>query len=447
MIAFSVRRDLRGGVRVERSDAEDTVCGCAMTWDDYVCLGVLVLWLLAALQGAGAFLRGLRFHRRVHEALVRAGDQQDERGRFRFQPKAAVIMPCCGVDEKLEQTVLALGRQRYERYEVIFALESAQDPAYTAIGGWTENQTSPPSRRVVAGLAERRSQKIHNLTAAIAEVPEDCEVLVFADSDAVPGEDWLGHLIAPLQDESVGATTGYRWYTAAGGLAAGIRSVWNAATVTTLDDERLNFCWGGATAISRRTFERIGVPRLWENSVSDDLSLTVALRRAGLRIRFVPQAMVSSSDATTLRAFWAFARRQLVITRVYMPGIWVAGFTLCLNLIIGAAAAAALFFASALGWLGSARVMVAALAGWITILALVAGRSVLPQLAVRKVLSSRGWSWRDFWWDIGGISFAGPLHLMLMLSSLTSRRFVWRNTMYELVSPDETRILGRVTPV
>jgi ceramide glucosyltransferase len=421
-------------------------CGGGMALQDYICLGVLVLWLLGALQGAGAFLRGLRFYRYVHEAIAQAGSLRDQTGRFRFQPKAAVILPCCGVDEKLEHTVLALRGQHYEDYEVVFTFESAQDPAYEAVGGWIEGWSSPRCRRVIAGLADRRSQKVHNLLAAIAEVSQDREVLVFLDSDAIPREDWLGYMVAPLRSESVGAATGYRWYTATGGFAAGVRSVWNAATVTSLDDEKLNFCWGGATAIFRRTFESIGVRRRWETAVTDDLTLSIAVRQAGLAIRFVPQALIPSSDTTTLGGFWAFARRQLIITRVYIPEIWMAGFTLCLNLVIGGTAAATLFFAGVFGWLENERVMFAALAGWIGILMLAGGKAVLPQLAVRKVLPSPDWTWRDFWWDVGGVSFAGPLHLGLLLASAISRRFVWRNTMYELRSPDETRVLGRVAP-
>jgi ceramide glucosyltransferase len=417
-----------------------------MAMDNYICLGVFVLWLLAALQGLGAFLGGVRFYRYVRDAIEQARDQRDEAGRFKFQPKVSVILPCCGVDEKLEQTVSALARQHYADYEIIFTFESAQDPAYEFVGGLIAGWTGPPCVRVIAGLTHHRAQKVHNLLAAIDHVSQDREVIVFLDSDAIPREDWLGYMVSPLQDESVGAATGYRWYTATGGIAEGIRGVWNAATVTSLDDQKVNFCWGGATAIRRRTFESIGVRRLWETSVSDDLSMTIAVRQAGLRVHFVPQALVPSSDGTTLRGFWAFARRQLIITRVYTPEIWLTGFTLCSTMVIGGTAVAVLFFACVFGWMGSQRVMFAALAGWMTILALAAGRVVVQQLAVRKVLPSPHWTWRDFWWDLAGVGFSGPLHMSLLQASLISRRFVWRNTVYELISPQETRVMRQKPP-
>lgn len=440
-----------------------------MTVEVGLCLSVLVLWLLAAAHGAWALWRGIQFHRYVSGAAADGPRLRDADGRFRYQPKAAVILPCRGVDDKLEATVRALGRQNYADYEVIFAFESADDPACEAVGRWTGSESAPrtltptlslegrggnrdrllwsraPHRRVIAGLTQGRSQKVHNLLAAIEQVSEDREVLAFLDSDAVPDSDWLGHMVAPLQDGSVAAATGYRWYTATGGFVAGVRCAWNAATVTLLDDERTNFCWGGATAILRKTFGLLNIADRWTGSLTDDYPITLAARRAGLRIRFVPQALVPSSDRTTWRTFWSFARRQLIITRVYVPRIWWGGFLLCLNSVVGGTAAAALFLAAVLGYVGDGRVMVAALGGWLGILALAAGKALVRQLAVRKVLRPPDWTWRDFWWDVGGVNLTGLLHLGLLLASLRSRRFVWRNTMYELLSPDETRVLGRLS--
>ncbi len=414
-----------------------------MSLEFAIYLVVLLLWLLTFIQGSRALWQGLCFHRYVSEKVERAPDLADKNGRFKYQPKAVVILPCCGVDDELQQTVRALQRQNYADYEVIFTFESADDPAYTAVGGWIEGWDSPPNRRVVAGLTEGRSQKVHNLLAALEEVSPDREVLAFLDSDAVPGEDWLGHMVAPLEDEAVGATTGYRWYSARGGLAEGLRCNWNAATVTLLSDEKLNFSWGGATAILRKNFEEFEIPKHWSASLTDDYPITLAARRVGKIIRFVPQALIPSEDRTTLRDFWVFARRQLIITRVYVPEIWRAGFTLCLSFVVGGTAVAALFFASLLGWLGSPVVTIAAFAAWMLVLALASGKAYVRQLAIRKVLQPPALTWLDFWWDVGGVSMTGLLHLALLVSSGVSSRFTWRNTLYELISTTETRVLRR----
>ena len=372
-----------------------------------------------------------------------SADALDSNGEFEYQPRVAVILPCCGVDQRLEHTVESLRRQNYRNYEVFFTFESTDDPAYDEVGRWARDWTGPPQHRVIAGMAERRSQKIHNLLAAISKLPDDCDVIAFLDSDAIPHPDWMGHLVKPLQDEGVGAATGFRWYTASGGVAAGIRSAWNAASVSLLHNDKTNFCWGGSTAIRRSEFERLNIAQRWDNALSDDYQVTRAVRDAGLLIRFVPQALLPTNERTTFGNFWNFARRQFVITRICAPKFWLAGFVLCFNLIIGATSVFFLFVAALFELIGDRTTLWLALSGWMFILFLAGGKALIRQLAVRRILRPPNLSWRDLAWDVIGVGPIGTIHLALLLASARSRRFVWRNKVYEMISADSTRILER----
>lgn len=394
-----------------------------------------VLWLLAVLQGLESLRGGVRFYRYVKAQTARLRRERS------FTPPAAVILPCCGLDDRLADTVESLSRQHYPDYEVIFAFESVDDPAYAAVGRWVAGWRTVRWKRVVAGRAETRSQKIHNLLAALSSVGPDREVLAFLDSDAVPHADWLRYLVAPLAEPGVGAATGFRWYTTNGSIASGIRSAWNAASVSFLHDDRLNFCWGGSTAIRRADFDRLKIASRWQRALSDDYQVTRAVRSADLRIRFVPQCLIPCMEETTMRGFLTFARRQLVITRVCAPVLWKAGVALASNFNLGATAVLALgiyAYANELTVLTAA-----AFSAWGLIIALAAAKSALRQLAVRKVLKSPTISWRDFMWDVVGVGPVGVLHLGLLISSARSRRINWRSTEYEMVSPDETIVLGR----
>lgn len=416
-----------------------------MSFEHYIYLIVFVLWAVTIVQGIASVRDGVRFYRYIERKTAEAAGLRDSDGRFLYQPKAAVILPCCGVDEKLEQTVGALGGLNYDDYEIVFTFESDEDAAYEAIGRWTRDWEGRPFRLVVAGLAESRAQKIHNLLAAVEAVGDDREVLVFLDSDAVPRRDWLGDMVAPLREDSVGAATGYRWYVATGGLAAGLRCGWNAATVSMLADEKLNFCWGGSTAIRRDLFESLEIARYWERAVSDDLQLTRAIRDAGLLIRFVPRALIPNTDRTGFLSFWRFAKRQVIITRICGQEVWRSGLVLCVNFVAGGTAVAALFFVSLFGRLGSSTVMYAALAGWILVVILAAGKPALRQMALRLVLKPPDLTWRDFVWDVAGTPLlGGTLHLNLIVASLWTRRIRWRNTEYELISADQTRVVRRI---
>jgi cellulose synthase/poly-beta-1,6-N-acetylglucosamine synthase-like glycosyltransferase len=415
-----------------------------MSLEGWVYLVVAVLASLTCLQGCWMLKEAVQLYRYVRWTTAHAWELKDAAGKFRYQPRVTVILPCCGVDERLHQTVERLGQQNYSDYEIIFTLESEQDPAYAAIAKWTEGWKGPRCRRVVAGLTQHRSQKIHNLLAAVEVVAPDREVLVFLDSDAVPFADWLGDLVAPLAEADVGATTGFRWYCASGGLANGIRSIWNAASVTLIRDEKRNFCWGGATAIRFERFKALDIAGRWQRALSDDYQVTKAVRDAGLIIRFVPQALIPSHDRTTLRGFWQFARRQLIITRICGPAIWWTGFFMCNNIVIGATAVALLFFVCICGWFGTDTVAWWAFAGWMVILIMALINVVLRQVSVRRILGPPDVTWKDAAWDLAGVFFAGTLHQWLFAASMCTRRFVWRNTEYEMISPDETRVIRRL---
>ncbi|MCK6457874.1 MAG: glycosyltransferase [Phycisphaerae bacterium] len=397
-----------------------------------------VLWALATLQGLWSLTSGVRFYRYVRR------ERESLRTRREACPPAVILLPCCGVDDRLAETVAALGSQNYPDYEIIFAFESVEDPAYSAVGRWISGWQKPRCRRVVAGRANERSQKIHNLLAALSAVSADREVLAFLDSDAIPHSNWLRYLAGPLSDPTVGATTGFRWYTSNGSMAGAIRSAWNAASVTFLHDEKLNFCWGGSTAIRRETFERMRIASRWQRALSDDYQVTRAVRDAGLRIHFVPDCLIPCMDHTTLRSFLTFARRQLVITRVCAPVVWKAGLGLACNFILGATAVAMLALYAYVN--DRTTLMIAALSGWGLILALAGAKSLLRQVAVRTILRPPFVSWRDFAWDVLGVGIVGVLHLALLLSSSRSRRIRWRSTEYEMISPDETIVLGRTEP-
>ncbi|MBK8270971.1 MAG: hypothetical protein IPK83_22745 [Planctomycetes bacterium] len=223
-----------------------------------------------------------------------------------------------------------------------------------------------------------------------------------------------------------------------------MRCVWNAATTVTLHDERLAFCWGGSTAMRRTQFESLNIRQYWDKALSDDLQMTRAIRAAGLAIHFVPQALVTSSDATTLRGFWTFAHRQLIIVRICTPDHWRWAFTFCSLFIAGGLSVVFLAVAGFADWGPSKLATWLAVVGAIVLIGLGGLRALLRQVSLRLVMG-KSLTKADFWWDvIGTMSIAGGMHMHLLLSSLFSRKFVWRNVEYEMISPDETRIVRRL---
>jgi ceramide glucosyltransferase len=254
-------------------------------------------------------LRGERAAREYTRSRLKAGFE----GRL---PPATVIVPVRGPEEGLAGNLAALANQDYPDYELIVAAYRYEDiPAGTVPAG---------ARVVIARPGNGgTSEKIQNLLAAVRTARPESEILAFADSDGRPRPVWLRSLAVELEEPGAGAATGYRMYLPARpGIWNFLRSVWNAVVAGLFSRGKAPFVWGGATAIRREVFFRIDVPGAWNNQVSDDLCLTLALKRAGLDIRYAPGAMVASTDSTGGLELLQWIQRQLVLSRVFTPRLW-----------------------------------------------------------------------------------------------------------------------------
>jgi cellulose synthase/poly-beta-1,6-N-acetylglucosamine synthase-like glycosyltransferase len=420
-------------------------------WLFYSFAALLLLQSLLSLRGG---VRYLRFFRR-----------ELSRPPADFAPFATVVVPCRGVDQGLRENLRALFVQDYPAYELIFVADAADDLSLAVVEGMMrEFATSrgggaaqpngaagaagdarPPvaARVIVAGAAEGRGQKVHNLCAAVRQTDPASEIFVFVDTDARPRRDWLRSLVAPLADPRAGAATGYRWFVPVrAGTASHLRSVWNASIASALgENERSNFCWGGSTAVRRETFERMDVLAEWRGALSDDYALTRALQRAGLPIRFVPRCLVASREDCTWRQLVEFTTRQLKITRVYAPHLWrlvlVSNLLFTLVFFGGLALAAAGAFAG--------RTHAAACALLAAIYLIGSGKAYLRLRAVSEVFARGGerlgagaWLAHLALWPAASALFA-----FNAVAAGASRRIKWRGITYELKSPDETVIIAR----
>jgi len=354
-------------------------------------------------------------------------------------PKAAVLCPCKGLEPGLERNLTALTEFDYRNYELFFILASSSDPAYSTVKRVVEH-SKPPAHVIIADRPEGCGEKVNNLRVAIEQLPAEFEVLVFADSDGRPERFWLRRMIAPLQDPDTGAATTIRWLIPnRQNLASALLAAWNASVVTMLGEKGKNFCWGGGTAIRRNVFDESRVLEEWCHSVSDDYSMTRALQHANKSIVFVPECLTPTYVEADLRSLFEFTSRQIVITKVYAGKTWVSGalthFLYCLTLALGV-------------YLTSVNVLATLPAFHLAVLTflpmlLAAIRGALRVAGATEVLTSaRGQIMSQAWIYIVLGVFVPFLFLLNFAMSLFTRKIRWRGVTYELVSPQQTRILA-----
>ncbi len=375
-----------------------------------------------------------------------------KKNRRSYQPRTALIVPCKGRDTNFEQNIASFFNLDYNNYLLWFVVEDISDPAYDALCNLKEKlgQTSKTAdiQIFVAGkIAPQNNspqnsniktyscgQKTHNMLYCYHRIPQDVEIMAFADSDICVPANWLSHLVFPLRKLKRGASTGYRWFVPQkNNLATIALTSVNAKIAQLLGDSIFNLAWGGSMAIRVDTFRQAGLDKIWPNTISDDTSLTVAVKKAGKRIIFVPACLVASHEKTSWKELFEFGRRQFLITRVCLPGIWWFALFSSLYSIFGLWGAAALaFYASVINNVHTfffAAVPVLFFAGQFS-------RAILRQKMAAAILKNERQKMKIamatdiiFFW---AWSF---LLLFFIISSAFGRTITWRGIRYKLAAP------------
>ena len=365
--------------------------------------------------------------------------------QYRYCPRATVIVPVKGAEDDIPVLIQSLCNQDYDDYQLLFVLEDENDPAYGLVSRELAGHPNIPSRVVTAGLSPPyRSQKVHNLLKAIAFVEleaQEHDVWCFADSDIVPGPEWLAYLVAPLQNvKQIAVTTGYRWLipepvpgNANASFWSILASVINSATATLQGRPDFNQAWGGSMGILVSTARRANLCEWWREVLTDDYPMTAMARDLGMRVEFVPNCLVKTPISFTGPAFFRFARRQYMITRVYSPWLWVLALTAtCLHTtaFVTAWVYACLSFHYAQDpWIWLWPLFAVVVVGTADQLRATYRRCCIKRLFGKKTVDVLRKPLRlDRW----GTSLCMAIHGMIVLSSAFGRVIEWRGIRYRM---------------
>ncbi len=206
--------------------------------------------------------------------------------RRRFEggrQRVTIAKPLCGAEPELSENLRSFCEQEYPEYEVLFAVNDAQDAALPIARQFGEVIIEPR----VAGA----NRKINSLIA-IAERAKGA-IIVVADSDMRVGPDYLRAVTAPFDDERVGAVT----CLYAGRPLPGFASLLGAmyineaflpSVLVALAIQPLDFCLGATMAVRRTALESIGGFQALSGYLADDYMLGHRLRERGWDIRLAP---------------------------------------------------------------------------------------------------------------------------------------------------------------
>jgi cellulose synthase/poly-beta-1,6-N-acetylglucosamine synthase-like glycosyltransferase len=397
-----------------------------MDWYYYIALAAIVSQLLFLIQTYNNHRYALNKYKRK---------------RSWYRPRTVLIVPCKGLDSAFQENITSFFNQDYEDYLLWFVVADESDPAYSELCE-LRNRLSQSSKAqdvqvFVAGKGQSCSQKIHNLLHCYERIGDDINVLAFADSDICVRANWLSHIVYPLRQSKIGGASGYRWFIPKKNNPASLGlSAINAKVAQLLGNTRFNQAWGGSMAIRVDVFRKLGLDRIWPKALSDDLSLSCAVKKAGLKVAFVPACLVASYEHTTWRKLLEFGRRQFLITRMSAPKTWWFGLCSSLYSVLGIWGAAGLAIYSAR--IQDENLPLFAAVPVVFFVSQLA-RAILRQRTANKLLRHEHQAMRAaciadilaFWlWSL--------VLLLLIVSSAFGRTIRWRGIRYKLLSPTET---------
>ena len=217
-----------------------------------------------------------------------------------------------------------------------------------------------------------------------------------------------------------------------------LRSAWNTSVATMLGRPRENFCWGGGTAIRRKTFADANVLEAWKGAVSDDFAMTGALERAGKSIVFCAECLAVTLHPWTFGNLLDFTNRPNPDhTSLFAAPLGVTAAHHNILTLIFALIAIVITMAGGDPW---GQLFLMALV--IPLLAVMKG--TIRTIAVNELLPEWKAKLQEWSWVWAVLAPVVPFALSWnFITSLLSKKLTWRGIRYELVSPNFTQILKR----
>ncbi len=125
--------------------------------------------------------------------------------RLGAEPPISILKPLAGAEEELEANLRSFFEQQYARFEVLFAVRSAADPAIPVVERLQARYPEVQSRLIVTGEPPYANAKVYSLDLMLEAAHHD--LVVMADSDIRVRPDMLSAMAAEFADEKLGLVT------------------------------------------------------------------------------------------------------------------------------------------------------------------------------------------------------------------------------------------------
>jgi ceramide glucosyltransferase len=277
-----------------------------VTWFSGVLLGLTVigtLYYVLSMLAVVTFFRGKR--------VAKASDAG---------PKVSVFKPVRGLDRDAASNFASYLRQDHADYEVLFGTLEADDPA---IGTILDTIQGHKRASLHIGTTIRGSNNKVRTLHQLAKHASG-EILIVTDADTQVEPNFINAIIAPFEDESVGAVTCLYKGVRARGLADALEGlhmtcVFAPGVACARSLGGVDFGLGAAIAIRASVLREIGGFEPIADYLADDFQLGRRPARLGYRVELSKYVIDEVLSGESVRSVLARELRWSRTTRACRP--------------------------------------------------------------------------------------------------------------------------------
>lgn len=242
-------------------------------------------------------------------------------------PPVSILKPLKGQDPDMYESFRSHCLQDYPRYEIIFGVSDANDPAVLEVERLRSEFPNCPMQLIVCGEQLGTNIKVSNLAQMARAARYDH--FVVSDSDIRVQPDYLRKVVAPLAANEVGMVTCLYRGVAANTLGSkleslGISTDFSAGVlVARLLEGTLTFALGSTMAFRRSDLQAIGGFESFVDYLADDYELGRRIAALGREVRISEIVVETFLPPYTLQQYFAHQLRWARGVRDSRPGGYI----------------------------------------------------------------------------------------------------------------------------
>ena len=239
---------------------------------------------------------------------------------LRRYPPVSIVRAIKGADARFVENLESFCAIDYPDYELILAAADENDPVLAPVRRFLDRPGGPRIRLVVDPTAIGLNPQISNLNNGARAASG--EIIIFTDSDTRAAPDFIRRLIAPLEDERIGLTSGLAVYRATRGfwsLAKNLTYNTSVPLYNALWSRFLPVTVGAAMAIRRRVFEAVGGFGPIANRLATDQEMGKLVGRHGYGVKLVPLLILMDEESAPFREHARQSIRWMIAIKASSP--------------------------------------------------------------------------------------------------------------------------------